>query len=478
MMWLWVLLALWLASWLCIPHLLLLNKRPTATLAWLWAIVLFPVVGAGLYLAIGSEQVARRRQERGEDFRSSKRVIAELVKTAEGAANLKEEKALDDGDRLLLRGLSTITQLPLATASSLRILYKGAPYYAALREDIEKAERDVHVESFIWRDDEVGAEFLDLLVKTAQRGIAVRLLLDELGCIRLHDRYFKPLLAAGGEFSWCHTLSPLRNRYSFNLRNHRKLQIIDGRTVFVGGMNFGREYLGRDPKLGDWADAQLRVQGRVVEVFQQIFAEDWFFATGRKNPLYHPPREAGAEEKILAQVLRGGPDEDDHAMLRSNMLLVESARERLWIATGYFVPGETMQTALQTAAAKGVDVRLLVSSKSQHPHLVLAGRSYYDALLRQGVRIFEYSRGINHSKFMVIDNRWSTVGSSNLDERSMRLNFELNLLMYHPETNRKLSDIFEESISQSKEIDLEEFTRRPLSQKLLESALRPLSPVL
>jgi cardiolipin synthase len=477
-MWVWLLVALWLASWLCIPHLLLLNKRPTATLAWLWAIFLFPVVGAGLYLAIGSEQVARRRQERGEDFRAREQLTTARAKTAKRAANLKEEKALGEDERILLRGLSTITRLPLATASSLRVLYKGAPYYAALREDIEKAQRDVHVESFIWRDDEVGAEFLQLLVEAARRGVAVRLLLDELGCVRLRDSYFKPLVDAGGEFSWCHTLSPLRNRYSFNLRNHRKLQIIDGRTVFVGGMNIGREYLGRDPKLGDWADAQLRVQGQVVEVFQQIFAEDWFFATGREYPLHHPPREESGEEKILAQVLRGGPDEDDHAMLRSNIALVTAAKGRLWISTGYFVPGETMQTALQVVAAKGIDVRLLVSSKSQHPHLVPAGRSYYDALLRQGVRIFEYSRGINHSKFMIIDDRWSTVGSSNLDERSMRLNFELNLLMYHPETNRELAHIFEDSIAASKEIELQEFNRRPLSQKLLESALRPLSPIL
>ena len=477
-MWVWILLALWLTSWLCIPHLLLLNKRPTATLAWLWAILLFPVVGAGLYLAIGSEQVARRRQEKGEDFRAKKRLKDEQAETAEGVAGLKKEKALDESDQLLLQGLSAITQLPLATASSHRILYKGAPFYAALRADIEKAQHDVQVESFIWRDDEVGAEFLQLLVETARRGVAVRLLLDELGCIRLRDRYFKPLIAAGGEFSWCHTLSPLRNRYSFNLRNHRKLQIIDGRTVFVGGMNFGREYLGRDPKLGDWADAQLRVQGRVVEIFEQIFAEDWFFATGRENSLHPRPQEKSGDEKILAQVLRGGPDEDDHAMLRSNILLVAAAKKRLWISTGYFVPGETMQTALQAAAAKGIDVRLLVSAKSQHPHLVSAGRSYYDALLRQGVRIFEYSRGINHSKFMVIDEDWSTVGSSNLDERSMRLNFELSLLTHDPETNRELSGIFEESVAESKEIDIEEFDRRPLSEKLLESTLRPLSPIL
>jgi cardiolipin synthase len=467
----------WVLSWLCIPHLLLLNKRPTATLAWLWAILLFPVVGACLYFAIGSEQVKKRRKERRREFAAQGQRASSRAGVAEIASALGEEKELKAEDRGLFESMEAITQLPLATVSSLRILHKAPAFYGALRESIEQAQREVHVESFIWRDDEVGAEFLQLLIDAARRGVTVRLLLDELGCIRLRDRYFKPLLAAGGQFSWCHTLSPLRNRYSFNLRNHRKLQIIDGRVAFVGGMNFGREYLGRDPKFGDWADIQLAVEGTAVEVFQQIFAEDWFFATGR-DYRSEPFPASQKTEKILAQVLRGGPDEDDHPMLRADMALVGAARKRLWISTGYFVPGETMQTALQVAASRGVDVRLLVSSKSQHPKLVQVGRSYYDALLRQGVRIFEYSRGIDHSKYMLIDDNWATIGSSNLDERSMRLNFELSLLVLHAQTNQELTQIFTKTLSESHEILREEFSKRPLSQRLMESALRPFSPVL
>ena len=477
-MWLWILLVLWVLSLACIPHLLLLNKRPTATLAWLWAILLFPGLGAGLYLAIGSETVQRRRQEKGEDFRSRAEPEKARSRARAAAARLQQAQPLPPDDAMLLRGLSTITDLPSATATFVRILYRGAPFYAALREDIEQAQHLVHVESFIWRADEVGAEFLDLLCATARRGVRVRLLLDELGCLRLRDSYFRPLVQAGGEFSWCHTLSPLRNRYSFNLRNHRKLQIIDGRIAYVGGMNFGREYLGRDPKLGDWADLQLRVEGTVVDVFGEIFAEDWFFATGREEPATPARDEAAPAPEMLAQVLRGGPDEDDHVMLRADLALVAAAKRRLWISTGYFVPGESVQTALQVSAALGVDVRLLVSSKSQHPHLVSAGRSFYDALLRQGVRIFEYSKGIDHSKCMVIDEAWSTVGSSNLDERSLRLNFELSLLVHNEGLNRDLAKIFEETIAGAKEIDREEFSRRPLSQKLIESALRPFSPLL
>jgi cardiolipin synthase len=477
-MWLWFIGAVWLGSWLCIPHLLLLNKRPTATLAWLWAILLFPVVGAGLYLAIGSERVQRLRQDRKEKFRAQDRLASARDGTAETSAILAREKSLDVSDRALLQGLAFMTQMPLATASSLKVLYKAKTFYPALRESIENAQREIHMESFIWRDDEVGAEFLQLLIAAARRGVTVRLLLDELGCLHLRDSYFKPLIAAGGEFSWCHTLSPLRNRYSFNLRNHRKLQIIDGTIAFVGGMNFGREYLGLDPACGDWADTQIRVEGTVVEVFQQIFAEDWFFATGQEDMLSEPPPLPSEGQSSLAQVLRGGPDEDDHAMLRADLALIAAAKKRLWISTGYFVPGETLQSAVQVASAQGVDVRLLISRKSQHPHLVTAGRSYYDAFLRQGARIFEYAEGIDHSKYMVIDDDWATVGSSNFDERSTRLNFELSLLVLNPEINRELARIFCDTTSRSQEIDRQEFANRPLSQRLLESAMRPFSPIL
>ena len=254
--------------------------------------------------------------------------------------------------------------------------------------------------------------------------------------------------------------------------------MIDGRIAFVGGMNFGREYLGRDPVDGTWSDVQMRVEGEVVSVLQEIFAEDWFFGTGKDDIQDVAPAKADADESCAVQVLRGGPDEEDHPMLRVNMALIAQATSRLWIGTGYFVPGEVIQTALQVAAARGVDVRLLISQKSEHPLLVKAGRSYYDALLRQGIRIYEYSAGIEHSKYVIIDDHLVSVGSSNLDERSMRLNFELSLLMHCRRTNREMADIFKNTIGMSKEIERESFARRPYMEKLVESALRPMSPVL
>jgi cardiolipin synthase len=474
----WTFLFIWMAGWLCIPHLLLLNKRPTATLAWLWAILLFPIFGAGLYLAIGTERVKRRRMKLRREFRTKKRLASGRADTAETAAHLADETSLAPEAKTLFEGLAAITHLPLGTASNLRVLHKAPAFYTALRESIQQAKRDIHIESYIWRDDEVGREFFGLLVDAAQRGVTVRLLLDEFGCWGLRESTFRPLIEAGGKFSWCHTFSPLRNRYFFNLRNHRKLQVIDGITAFVGGMNFGREYLGCDKALGDWSDVQIRVEGTIVEIFQQVFIEDWFFATGQEDPLKSPASVMGEDQKIFAQVLTGGPDENNHPMLRINLALMGAARKRLWISTGYFVPGETIQTVLQVASAHGVDVRLLVSEKSEHPYLVKAGRSYYEALMQEGVRIFEYRRGIEHSKYMIIDDDWTMIGSCNLDERSMRLNFELGLLALHRETNENLADIFSETIERSQEINLDEFSRRPFSEKLLESALRPLSPLL
>ncbi len=474
-MWFWLLVLVWAAGPACIPHLLLLNKRPTATLAWLWALLLFPFFGTVLYLMIGSEQVKRRRMNRRVEFRQKNQWFS--ARSHAGKAWSKK-KSIAIKAQTLFDTLSNITQLPVCTVSDLQVLRKAPAYYASLKEAIRGATHSVEFQTFIWRDDEVGAEFLELLIETAQRGVTVRVLVDELGSFWLRESYFRPLVKAGGQFSWCHTLSPLRSRYSFNLRNHRKLQVIDGAIAYVGGMNFGREYASRNPYYGDWGDVQVRVEGTVVRVLQQIFAEDWFFGTG-KSDIQDPPKIAVETEEVsFIQILRGGPDEEDQPMLRSNLALVATASKRLWIAPGYFVPGETMLAALQVATARGVDVRILVSLKSQHPLLVKAGRSYYDALLRHGVKIFEYDQGIEHSKYVIIDEEWVSVGSSNFDERSMRLNFELSLLAYNHETNHEFAEIFQETLSESHEINRELFAKRSYREKLMEAALRPLSPVL
>jgi cardiolipin synthase len=243
-------------------------------------------------------------------------------------------------------------------------------------------------------------------------------------------------------------------------------------------MNIGREYEGLDPLVGHWRDVQVEVRGPVVNELQDVFADDWFFATDEKiaAPAYFPAPTIPSHE--IVQVVLGGPDRRNEPTSKSIVSLLNEASDRVWIATGYFVPDDIILAALELAASRGVDVRLLISEKNDHPWLVVVGRSYYGQLLAAGVRIFEYSAGINHAKVMLADEQWAMVGSANLDYRSMRLNFELNLLFHSPAQNAELARILEHDFALCVEIDQAVFSRRPFRRKFAEAALRPLSPML
>lgn len=472
-----ILLLCYLASWAFIPPLLLLKKRPAATLAWLWAIVFIPLVGAAAYFAFGTDRLKRLRLRRRNLF--SARVSRERtpeVTTDDATTRLLEK--LSRRDRQFLQLLSRINQLPVSSTASLRVLRNAEAFYPALAERIRAATHHVHLELYIWRGDSTGEDFLALLTAAARRGVIVRLLLDGVGSLGLAESRLAEFTAAGGQFSWFQSLDPKRLRFFMNLRNHRKLQIIDGTVAFVGGMNIGDEHVGRIAGLGEWRDVQVEATGAVTCALQEVFADDWFFATGEKisAPAYYPPPAGRAEQP--AHLVLGGPDRANEPINKTLVSLLNEANARVWIATGYFVPDDIVLTALELAASRGVDVRLLISAKTDHPLLVVVGRSYYSQLLATGVRIFEYSAGIHHAKIALADDTWAMIGSANLDYRSMRLNFELNLLLHSPAQNAELAGLFAEDFAQCREIDPVVFARRTFRRKFAEAALRPLSPLL
>jgi len=464
----------YLATWATIPPLLLLKKRPTATLAWLWAILFIPFAGALFYCLFGTDRLKRRRLKHRSRFsaRSSHQPAPASATDEETAALIRK---LPDQDREFLQLLSRINQLPVSSAETVHILNDAKEFYPALEQRIRQATHQVDLEFYLWRGDETGLRFLRLLTETARRGVAVHLLLDGVGSFGLSRKQLNAFRAAGGEFAWFQGLDPKRGRFVLNLRDHRKLQIIDHQVAFVGGMNIGREYEGLDPRFGPWRDMQVEVTGAVVRNLHEVFADDWFFATGKKvqgrpiavHPAVHP-----------MHVIVGGADRPNEPMSKSIVSLLHKATTRAWIATGYFVPDDVLLAALELAAGRGVDVRLLVAKKNDNPWLVIAGRSYYDELLAAGTRIFEYSAGTYHAKVAVADDQWVMIGSANLDYRSMRLNFELNLLFYSPEHNAALAGMLARDFELSREIDPTGFARRRFSQRLAEAALRPLSPML
>ncbi len=473
------LLVCYLASWAFIPHLLLLKKRPAATLAWLWAILFIPLLGALAYFAIGTDRLRRQRLKRRTLFSARTSRQAGNTGTTDSVTS-RLLKELPRRDRQFLQLLSRINQLPVSSAEDLRILRNAEEFYPALETRIREAVHHIHIEFYIWNVDDTGGRFIEYLTAAARRGVLVRLLLDGVGSHGFDEELLEDFTEAGGQFSWFQSLDPKRKRFFLNLRNHRKLQIIDGTFAFVGGMNIGREYEGRDPELGHWSDVQVEVTGPVAAELQEVFADDWFFATGEKisAPAFFPGVATHEPTHDPVHIVLGGPDRRNEPISKSIVSLLNEASDRVWIATGYFVPDDVLLAALELAAHRGVDVRLLISEKNDHPWLVTVGRSYYGQLLVAGVRIFEYSAGINHAKIAVADSQWAMIGSANLDYRSMRLNFELNLLFHSPGQNAVLACILEADFALCVEIDPVTFARRPFRQKFAEAALRPLSPML
>ena len=472
-----LLLVSYLATWGFIPHLLLLKKRPAATLAWLWAILFIPLLGAAAYGLFGTDRLKRRRLKRRNLFsaRASRQAVPAGTTDDATTALLR---ALPRRDRQFLQLVSRINQLPVSSVAHLRLLSNAEEFYPALERRIREAVHHIHLEFYIWQGDETGRRFLQLLTEAARRGVIARLLLDGVGSHGLPEDLLAAFREAGGHFSWFQSLDPRRLRFFMNLRNHRKLQIIDGRVAFVGGMNIGREHEAPAPSLGPWRDVQVEADGSVAAELQEVFADDWFFATGEKiaEPAFYPPHAGPPHE--IAHIVLGGPDRRNEPISKTIVSLLNEASERVWIATGYFVPDDTVLTALELAASRGVDVRLLISATSDHPWLVTVGRSYYSELLAAGVRLFEYSAGLHHAKVALVDDHWAMVGSANLDYRSLRLNFELNLLFHSPPGNAALARLLEQDFALCQEIDPLAFTRRPFRQRFAEAALRPLSPLL
>ncbi len=471
----WSVVCSYLLTWAVIPHVLLRNKPPVSTLAWIWAIILFPFLGPLFYLIFGTERIQRKKLRATREMAASG-VREERKITARTEALVE---SLPASERAAVNLLSRINEFAISSAISTRLLVDGAEFFPALCERIAAAREHVHIQFFIWRDDARGRELLDHLAAAARRGVEVRVLLDQIGSLGLGKSFFRPLVDAGGKFAWFRTAHPLRNRWIFHLRNHRKLQVIDGRIAFIGGMNMGREYAGEDPQVGHWRDVQIEIVGGAAKKLQMVFADDWFFATEEKllDPRYYPAPPH--DQRVLVQTLADGPDILDDPMQMSLVYLLNSADHRAWLTAGYFVPKEPLLTALQLAAARGVDVRLLVSEKSDHPLLINVGRSYYEELMRFGVKIFEYERGINHAKVSLIDEKWLMVGSANFDIRSMRLNFELNVLVRDPERAAELEKVLRHDFSRdSHRIVPENFLQRPRLQRFTESLLRPLAPLL
>ncbi len=468
------LVAAYFVTLLLIRMVILTRRRqPAATVAWILSIVMLPYVGGLLYLIFGINRVERRARI----IEAASRNIHEHLPNL-NVYEFKVEQQLNDQQIRLMKLASVGCDTRPTEGNQVQLLADTNLTFRRIEEAVMEAKETLHLEYYIWRADKSGTRLRDLLVERAKAGVKVRFLYDGLGSLFLGRNFLKPMREAGITVSPFHSGHSLRAKWSINLRSHRKIIIVDGRIGFTGGMNIGDEYLGRNKSLGYWRDTHLRLEGPTVLQLQLVFAEDWYYATGEElvSPEQFPAPKV--DDDVIAQVVSSGPIGNIRTFHALMFTAINEARDRITLATSYFVPTESLLMALETAARRGVEVRLLLAGRSAHYYTVLAGRSYYESLLSAGVTIHEYKRGILHSKTLTIDGNWSLVGSPNFDARSLLLNFEVGVAMYDRRIAKELEDQYEKDLLHSRLIRQVHWEKRPARHVLAENVCRLFAPIL
>jgi cardiolipin synthase len=475
--WTWLTIAAEIAAVVTILLLLRRPREPRAMLAWILILLLLPGLGLLLFATLSEP---RRKWHRVRRHRSRRRLQRF---TDDRSERLAEEHTYDTDDaKPTLRPLIHLTErlgAYLPTHGNEVTVYQDAERtFEALEQAIGSARSHVHLEYYIFQPDETGAAIRDLLIERARQGVEVRLLLDYVGSLRLPRRFLAPLKAAGVQVAWSMPVVPLRGRWRVNFRNHRKIAVVDGMVGFTGSQNIGDEYRGRLRKYGPWRDTHLRIEGPAVLHLQEVFAHDWFYTTKQEliRECYFPTPIAAGEHVV--QIVPSGPDQREHVMHQLLLAAVSAARSSVSVITPYFVPDAGMILALQSAAYRGVRVRLLIPSCTDHWVVLWAGRSYYHELWAAGVEVYEHEHTMLHSKVVVIDEDWATVGSANMDERSFRVNFEITTILYSQALAAALYQDFESLRGQSRRIIPADPAGLPFPQAARLGLARLASPLL
>lgn len=457
--------------------ILMERRSPQATLAWIFALAWMPYIGVAIYLLIGPRRLSRKRRRHAK-ARNQVKETSQPVHESEGMPSLLS--SLDPGLRQVMTMVQRADEGPPLRADRLDLLPSGDCCYDAMAEAIAGARHHVHLEYYIWSDDQVGTRFRDLLCEKARQGVHVRLLLDAIGCASLGRRFVAPLRDAGAQVAWFSPISLPKFRFGLlNFRTHRKIVVCDGRVGFTGGINVCDDHSAQVCGRRAWRDTHLRIEGPPVGWLQRLFLEDWAFATGTApGQAAYFPRESGREDGPWVQIVGSGPDGDLCAIHKFYFAAIAGARRRVWLSTAYFVPDEPIVAALVTAAMRGVDVRILLPRRSDHWLVDAAARSYFEDLIRAGVKVFLYGPAMLHTKTLVVDDDVAVVGTANMDNRSFRLNFEVMAAIYDQATASELAGQFEADQLRAKSCHSRQGRRRPFPQALKESTARLFTPLL
>lgn len=445
------------------------NRNPVKTMAWILVLMFLPVVGLVFYVFFGRSQRRERIIGQKSYDRLLKKPMAEYL--------AQDFSDVPSGYARLIHLFQQTNQAFPFEGNRVEVYTSGYTKIRSLIRELQKASEHIHLEYYIFEDDAIGRMVRDVLMEKAREGVEVRVIYDDVGCWHVPNRFFEEMRNAGIEVrSFLKVRFPLFTS-KVNYRNHRKIVVIDGRVGFVGGMNLAERYV-RGVSWGNWRDTHILLEGKAVHGLQTAFLLDWYFVdrTLITASRYFPTIEVCGSS--FAQIVTSEPVGPWKEIMQGLTMALSGAQSYFYMQTPYFLPTEPILAAMQTAALAGVDVRLMIPEKADSWLTHLGTHSYLADVLHAGVKVYFYKKGFLHSKLMVSDDLLSTVGSTNLDFRSFEHNFEVNAFMYDMETALEMKAIFLQDQRECTQIFLKNWIKRPWKQKASESVVRLMAPLL
>lgn len=446
------------------------NRNPVKSLAWITVLLALPAVGIVLYIFFGRNLRNSRLISRNNRRKLRKRISPVLRRVNIQSLPLSEASRQQI---LLARSLQGSEYFD---NNAIEVFTDGRSKFARLESDIEQATSYINLQYYIIENDTIGRRISELLQRKAREGVKVRIIYDAVGCFPVRNRFFKRMRKAGIEVYPFMKINFPQFATRLNWRNHRKVVIIDGRVGYIGGMNIADRYVDGG-KQGHWRDTHLRIEGPAVAALQYSFAVDWNFVRKELLPDIVDTATAGNGSDGV-QIVTSGPMGAWSNIALVMLKAIGNATRRVWLQTPYFLPSNDLLRALQTAALAKVDVRLMIPRHSDSFMLTYASRSYIKECIASGIKVYFYESGMLHSKAMIVDDEFCTVGSLNLDFRSIEHNFEGNAMIYGADFNSRMSDIMEADIERCTRIGSSAWRHRPWYKKLVESIYRLFSPIL
>ncbi|WHY66925.1 cardiolipin synthase [Neobacillus sp. SuZ13] len=451
--------------------LILENRTAQNTLLWIYILVFLPILGYIIYVYSGQLLL------KGYLFKSKR------IKDREVFERMSQKKEKIDFSQLnyhqhhFTHYLDRAAATPTNSNTHTQILKNGEETFREIKKALHDAKDFIHLEYYIFRDDRLGNEIIDILIDKVQEGVEVRLMYDAVGSITLSNVAVRRMKDAGIRvLPFLPLKSGLINQ-KFNFRNHRKIIVVDGKVGFVGGLNIGIEYLGEDENFGFWCDTHVLLEGEAVQTLHAVFLLDWRYVSGEMlvtDERYMKPIPVSGDG--LVHVVATGPE--TKRMSDHYYAMISCATKSIWIASPYFVPNPAIRTALRIAAHKGIQIRIMVPDTNDGFLTQYATRSYLPELLRAGVEVYAYQKGFLHKKVMIVDGDLATIGTANMDMRSFRLNFEVNLFLIGAKSIQDLVSHYEEDLEDCLRIRPVEFYKRRWTEKVKESFARLFSGVL